>query len=489
MVPAEISRIDIIISYVMPIVNGLMKGYCFYRFVSPFMISKDVVNRNCVSEHSKLSLLNPWTVALMPNCVSGKMGAACGSAAYFLTILLLYTMRLSMDIYVIYGLASLAMFLVICQMDQRNYKQKLFLVVTFFSLNWFAASIAEILYDFLYNSAMQTNYIQNHPELSSVVYIIMCICDLGIEFVFTTIEIWQVMRVYSNKREEMEKKELVMLVLPSIMGVIGYEIMRYYRMFYVLNTGKLEKTYDRLTLLFCVVSSITIIVVIMLYQGIKAKQKEAQQAKLLVTQIDSIRRHIEQVEDLYHHIRSIKHDMTNHILTLEKLYEGSKIEEAERYSKNIKMELAQMTGEIESGNPVTNVILQEFAKEAENRGILFHSEYYYPVDSNIDAFDISVIVNNGLQNAMEHASGGKEKRISIVSYQRNNAYIIEICNSFIGTLQWDPESGLPLTSKEKTDGHGYGLLNIRCVTEKYAGDLDITLKDGEFCLCIMLMIE
>ena len=154
MVPAEISRIDIIISYVMPIVNGLMKGYCFYRFVSPFMISKDVVNRNCVSEHSKLSLLNPWTVALMPNCVSGKMGAACGSAAYFLTILLLYTMRLSMDIYVIYGLASLAMFLVICQMDQRNYKQKLFLVVTFFSLNWFAESIAEILYDFLYNSAM-----------------------------------------------------------------------------------------------------------------------------------------------------------------------------------------------------------------------------------------------------------------------------------------------------------------------------------------------
>ena len=117
MAPVEISRIDIIISYVMPIVKGLMKGYCFYRFLNPFMISKDVVNRNCVSGNSKLSLLKPWTVAFMPKSVSGKTGAACGSAAYFLTILLLYTMRLSMDIYVIYGLASLAMFLVICQMD------------------------------------------------------------------------------------------------------------------------------------------------------------------------------------------------------------------------------------------------------------------------------------------------------------------------------------------------------------------------------------
>ena len=37
---------------------------------------------------------------------------------------------------------------------------------------------------------------------------------------------------------------------------------------------------------------------------------------------------------------------------------------------------------------------------------------------------------------------------------RNNAYMIEISNSFTGSLQWDEEGGLPVTSKEKTDGHG-----------------------------------
>ncbi len=79
--------------------------------------------------------------------------------------------------------------------------------------------------------------------------------------------------------------------------------------------------------------------------------------------------------------------------------------------------------------------------------------------------------------------------ISIVSYRRNNAYIIETCNSFFHDLQWDMESGLLLTSKDEKDCHGYGLLNIRRVARKYHGDIDITLKNGEFCLCIMLMLE
>ena len=249
----------------------------------------------------------------------------------------------------------------------------------------------------------------------------------------------------------------------------------------------MEGAYDSLMLLYCVVSSITIIVVIMLYQNIKAKQEENQQAKILGAQIGSLRQYMGQVEGLYQNIRSMKHDMTNHILTLERLYQGNQAEEAKVYSDCLKTELAQVTGGFETGNPITNVILQEFAKEAEKRGILFESEFHYPVDANIDVFDVSVILNNALQNAIENT--GKGKRISIISYRRNNACIIEICNSFSGNLQWNTESGLPLTLKEEADGHGYGLPNIRRVAGKYAGDIDITLKNGEFCLCVMMMME
>lgn len=449
----EMLRLERIVHDLMPIAEAFIMVGCLCWLVKPFMGKRE--------------------------------GVICGGAAYFLTIRLLYITGLSRDAYVIFGTGILVMLLVICWMDKRNYRQKIFLAVTFFALTWFAGAMADILYDNLYDFTLRTDYMQKHPELSSVLYLVMCVCELFLELAFTAVGIWQVLKVYANKSAEMEIKELIMLILPSVMGLMGYEIMRYYRVFYALEIGTMEKAYDGLTVLFCGASMITVIVVIVLYQNIKAGQEENLQTRLLATQIDSIRQHVEQVESLYRNIRSVRHDMTNHILVLERLYEGNQTEEAKAYSEDLKAELAQMTGEIKSGNPVTDVILQELKKEAEKKGISFCSEFYYPADSNINAFDISVILNNALQNAVENTAMGGH--ISIVSYRRNNAYMIEISNSFTGNLQWDAGNGLLVTSKENAEGHGYGLSNIRRMARKYSGDIDITSKDGEFCLCVMLM--
>ena len=67
--------------------------------------------------------------------------------------------------------------------------------------------------------------------------------------------------------------------------------------------------------------------------------------------------------------------------------------------------------------------------------------------------------------------------------------MIEICNSFTGDLQWDMENELPVTTKRKADGHGYGLANIRRVAENYSGDIAIDVKNGAFCISIMLMMD
>lgn len=446
-----------IVQYFMPIAEAAVRSGCFYWLVKPF--------------------------------VRKKNAAAYGAAASFLTIVLYYTMNLSFDMYVIYGMASLVTFSALCWLDRRNYRQKLFLVVMFFSFSWFAAAMSEILYDHLYNYSQHTGSMLDHPELWVILYVVMCLFFLAAEFAFIAIGIWLVIKVYGNKSADMERKELMMLALPPVMGVMGFEIMRYYRTFYAAEIGRLRYTYDVLQLLFCAVSMATIIVVIILYQDIKAKQEETLQTKLLAVQIENIKRHIGQVESLYRDIRGVKHDMTNHVLTLERLYAGNMAEEAKAYSDGLKAELANMSGAERSGNPVTDVILQEFKKESEKRGISFCTGFYFPTDSNINVFDISVILNNALQNALDNTQLGKGKYITIESYRKNNAYMIEICNSFEGNLQWDEESGLPLTSKEKKDGHGYGLSNIRRVAKKYAGDIDIVWNEGKFCLCVMLMVE
>ena len=77
----------------------------------------------------------------------------------------------------------------------------------------------------------------------------------------------------------------------------------------------------------------------------------------------------------------------------------------------------------------------------------------------------------------------------ILSYRRDNAYMIEISNSFTGNLRQDAESGLLITTKREKDSHGYGLNNIRKIAGKYFGDIDFSVKNEEFILSIMMMTE
>ncbi|MDE5866822.1 MAG: ATP-binding protein, partial [Lachnospiraceae bacterium] len=140
-----------------------------------------------------------------------------------------------------------------------------------------------------------------------------------------------------------------------------------------------------------------------------------------------------------------------------------------------------------SGNPITDVILTEKEKEAQEWGITFDYDFHYPEDEGVNAFDVSVILNNALSNAIEAARECAGPYIRFSSYRKNNAYMIEVRNSMSGTRTVDEGSGLPITTK--TDGmHGFGLSNIRKVAQKYYGDIHIEQDGKEFVLTVMLIL-
>lgn len=433
-------------------------GYCLYRLVKPFL-------------------------------QNGKVALATGGT-YFLTMLGFYVMPLYSDVFMAYVWGSLTAFLVMCGLERRNYIQKAFLVITYFSLRWFTVAMAELLYDTLYHLTTNTVWYKGNPPvlMQFLVYVGVCVFYLVMVLAITACAVYCITKSYVWKYERMSMQELLILVIPPFLAAVGYKIICYYRFFY-MQENKPPQVYDMLLLFYCGVAVIVVVILIMLDQNLKAAQKEKSANQMLSTQIDHLKHHMEQVEHLYQDIRSMKHDMTNHVLTLERLYSGNEIEEAKDYVRDLKAALIETAGEVKSGNPVTDVILREWKTEAEKKKIPFQCKFHYPTGSNINAFDISVILNNALQNAVENVGGSGALHISILSYRRNNAYMIEISNSFAGNLQWDRESGLPITSKEKTDGHGYGLNNIRKIAGKYFGDIDFTVKNEEFILSIMLMME
>ena len=464
-----------VISAVYAIVAIYGTGYILYRFAKPFM--------------------------------KNKKGAVCIGIAYFATMLILYFVPMEINTFAAYSLGILSAFIAMCRIDRRNYKQKTFIAATFFSLHWLSEYMARIIADALYSIKVVSDAFiiqERHMAAKILIFGGVELLDTVIGFALLGISVRYIVKTYVYKREDMSIKEMSMLIVPSLTGMTGYGILIQYQNSSGMSWMEpIYGLYNGLAFLHFGISIITIVVMAVLFQNIKARQEEKLQNELLAAQVDSIEKHIGQVESLYRNIRSIRHDMTNHILTLERLHAGNNVKEAMDYREELKSALSQMAGAIKSGNPVTDVILQELKNEAEKRKIRFQSDFYYPTGANINAFDISVILNNALQNAMENAlhlpSGdegeGAAPYISVLSYHSNNAYMIEISNSFTGNLKWDEERGLPVTSKEKTEGHGYGqthgygLSNIRMVARKYSGDIAIDLKEDEFRLSIMLMME
>ena len=122
------------------------------------------------------------------------------------------------------------------------------------------------------------------------------------------------------------------------------------------------------------------------------------------------------------------------------------------------------------------------------KGISFCCEFHYPAQTNVDAFDVSIILNNALNNAIEAADECENPFVLIKSYRTRNAWMIEIRNSIMWERVVDEESGLPTTTKKEA-GHGFGLISIRKVAQKYNGDIDISQEGKEFVLNVMLMIS
>ena len=312
-------------------------------------------------------------------------------------------------------------------------------------------------------------------------YVAVRILGILFSFLLLLLSIQAVNRAYESKDRYMERRELVMLTVPSLSGIAGYAIFHFYQI-----KSEMTGFYDVLCFLYYLISVMAILVTIIIFQHWKTSQEEQSGHELLESQIDNIKTHIEGIEKLYGDIRSLRHDMGNHIQMIERLTGTENTAEASAYLKRLKIEWQELTPEIRTGNPVTDMILLEKKKEAQMRGIRFESDFRYPENTKLDAFDVSVILYNALNNCMESVNG-ENPYIRIQAFRKNSIFMLIISNSFEGKLPINPTDGFPYTTK-KSGGHGIGLKNMLRVAKKYMGDLSFEQNKNEVTVGIMLQI-
>lgn len=422
--------------------------------------------------------------------IKKKKGAVAVSIVYITIMLVLYMIPPQIDNFSAYLIGVIAVFLAMYVEDRRNIYQKIFLAITFFSIRWLTVAMAARLDDLVTKALVFRNMSAEKVWLQYGLYVGTRVLDIVLCIAFIAVAIGLINKAYIYKKDEMSVKEMVMLIIPSLVGVTGYGILQYYLMIYERDTGKnLIDTYGfygALSFLHYLISIVAILVVIVMFQNWKEMQEEQRGQELVLNQISDMKKHIEEVEKLYRDIRSMRHDMGNHIQTLEHLVAHNNMDDATEYLEHLKNEWDEVSPEIKTGSPVIDVILMEKLREAKERQIRFLSDFHYPHNTKLNAFDLSVIMNNALNNCMENVSGD-DPYISISSFRKNSIFMITIKNSFGGQLNFG-DSDLPETTKSGRE-HGIGLNNIRRVARMYMGDISLEQGNEEVILSIMMQVE
>lgn len=422
--------------------------------------------------------------------IKKKKGAVAVSIVYITIMLVLYMIPPQIDNFSAYLIGVIAAFLVMYVEDRRNIYQKIFLAITFFSIRWLTVAMAARLDDLVTKALVFRNMSAEKVWLQYGLYVGTRVLDIVLCIAFIAVAIGLINKAYIYKKDEMSVKEMVMLIIPSLVGVTGYGILQYYLVIYERDTGKnLIDTYGfygALSFLHYLISIVAILVVIVMFQNWKEMQEEQRGQELVLNQISDMKNHIEEVKKLYRDIRSMRHDMGNHIQTLEHLVAHNNMDDATEYLEHLKNEWDEVSPEIKTGSPVIDVILMEKLREAKERQIRFLSDFHYPQNTKLNAFDLSVIMNNALNNCMENVSGD-DPYISIYSFRKNSIFMITIKNSFVGHLNFG-DSDLPETTKSGRE-HGMGLNNIRRVARMYMGDISLEQGNEEVILSIMMQVE
>lgn len=422
--------------------------------------------------------------------IKKKKGAVAVSIVYITIMLVSYMIPPQIDNFSAYLIGVIAALLAMYVEDRRNIYQKIFLAITFFSIRWLTVAMAGRLDDLVTKALVFRNMGAEKVWLQYGLYVGTRVLDIVLCIAFIAVAIGLINKAYIYKKDEMSVKEMVMLIIPSLVGVTGYGILQYYLMIYERDTGKnLIDTYGfygALSFLHYLISIVAILVVIVMFQNWKEMQEEQRGQELVLNQISDMKKHIEEVEKLYRDIRSMRHDMGNHIQTLEHLVAHNNMDDATEYLEHLKNEWDEVSPEIKTGSPVIDVILMEKLREAKERQIRFLSDFHYPQNTKLNAFDLSVIMNNALNNCMENVSGD-DPYISISSFRKNSIFMITIKNSFWGQLNFG-DSDLPETTKSGRE-HGMGLNNIRRVARMYMGDISLEQGNEEVILSIMMQVE
>ena len=209
------------------------------------------------------------------------------------------------------------------------------------------------------------------------------------------------------------------------------------------------------------------------------EQKTRQQVMLSAYQQKE--KDIESILDMHRQNSKQKHDFKNVILLIKELIRDEQYNKAtemlDKYSEGYKNN--NLT-EIVSNNIVLNYLLNRKINQCHDSGIDMAC-YILGNIAGVDDMDLYILLENLCDNAIEAAGQCEKPSIKLQIAEDNASMYIDIGNTTSDNiLKNNPHMN---TTKKDKNMHGFGIMNIRDIIDKYNGTINYEQQGDNYLMC------
>lgn len=185
----------------------------------------------------------------------------------------------------------------------------------------------------------------------------------------------------------------------------------------------------------------------------------------------------EQASQSFRQISGVIHDTNKHLVYLGECVERGEYDEAKSYIASSIEHIDKSYKRINTGFLPIDSLVSNALNIAEASGITFMSSIKIEKERiKIERYDLCVALGNLLDNAVEacrKVPNPDDRNISVTILTADGSLIVNIVNSAFRC-----ESRELKTDKKNKLLHGYGIINVRAISEKYGGVFTIDRKEA-----------
>lgn len=329
----------------------------------------------------------------------------------------------------------------------------------------------------------EPTYILAHLNFIKVfIVIILFIQYNAILYLFPSYFVWECTFIFLSVIAFFFDSKLLAFNIVSYAFFLLISHLLYPERFFPLNNSAVMEIIAYRILMYVIISMCIMLIELFAERFLGQATKSNEENRLL---LEKQLEYYQDMELMDTELRKFRHDIKNHFICMEWLFNNGKTDELQKYFKDLEHSFSFGQHLSMSGNDIVDAILHHDLPHYCNDKIKVTTHGGLPPLHSVSDMDLCTLFSNMLSNAIASAGQCEQEtdtpEIIIRFSGGKNYFSIEMSNNI-------PRQKLSAKRRVKDRNHGHGIHKMKDVLEKYDGRHEIKLEENMITITIYLPI-